>query len=70
MEELEIRVTSLERQNTTLYQMVKTEMDLIENLNRRCNILQECMETMQGSLKKDLEATQELIDLIDQVEGD
>ena len=68
MEELEIRVNSLESQNKTLHKMIMTEMDLIESLNRRCNLLQECIEKIQSALLNNLDATSDIVDTLDEIE--
>ena len=68
VEELEMRVNQLEKQNTTMYGMIKTEMDLIENLNRRCNLLQECIEKIQSALLNDLDATSDIVDTLNEIE--
>jgi Mg2+ and Co2+ transporter CorA len=70
MEELEMRVNQLEKQNTTMYSMIKTEMDLIENLNRRCNILQECVQQLTSSLLKTIDAVQECTELYEELKGE
>lgn len=68
MEELEIKIEQLEKQNATMYGMIKTEMDLIENLNRRCNLLQECIEKMQDALLNNLDATSDIVETLDEIE--
>ena len=68
VEELEMRVNQLEKQNTTMYGMIKTEMDLIETLNRRCNLLQECIEKMQSALLNNLDATSDIVDTLNEIE--
>ena len=68
MEELEIRVNSLEGQNKILHSMIKTEMDLIENLNKRCNLLQGCIEKMQSALLNNIDATSDIVETLDEIE--
>lgn len=68
MEELEIRVNNLESQNKILHDMIMTEMNLIENLNRRCNLLQECIDKMQSALLKNLDATSDIVKTLDEIE--
>ena len=68
MEELETKIEQLESQNTTMYGMIKTEMDLIENLNRRCNLLQECIFSMQSALLNNLDATSDIVDTLNEIE--
>lgn len=70
MEELETKIEQLESQNETLHRMIMTEMDLIENLNRRCNILQECVQQLTNSLLKTIDAVQECTELYEELKGE
>lgn len=68
MEELETKIEQLESQNKTLHKMIMTEMDMIESLNRRCNLLQECIEKIQSALLNNLDATSDIVDTLNEIE--
>lgn len=47
---IESRMADLEDSQKTLFEMIETQTNLIENLNRRCDILHEAIEKLTDGL--------------------